>query len=67
MKPSIETILVGAAMTVAAVALQAVADTDFSTVTDLRAWAVGVAVASVRQAAIFILPYIRLLIPSGSA
>ena len=45
---------VGAAITAATVIAQAFASTDLTEIADLRAWAVGVAAATVRQVAVFI-------------
>lgn len=59
MKPSKDTIIIGAALTVATVVLTALSTFDPETVADVRVWAVGVAVASIRQVSLYLLSYTK--------
>lgn len=52
-------ITVGAALTAAYTILSALKDLDAATLTDLRTWVVGVAVASVREVAVYLLSKIQ--------
>ena len=54
-----KTIAVGAAMTVATVVFTALSTLDPEKVADWKAWAVGVAVASIRQVSIYFLQFTK--------